>query len=269
MTSPLSDLAALAEALVPTVRKAGTAVMEVYHSDFAVEHKDDASPVTAADAAGEKIILADLARLTPDVPVVAEESAAAGSVPDIGDGPFWLVDPLDGTKEFIKRNGEFTVNIGLVVDRRPVLGLVLAPALDALYVGWVDGAGGHCFREAGGVRETISVRAPGPEGVVVLASRSHATSEALQDYLKDVTVASTTNAGSSLKFCRIAEGAADLYPRLGPTCEWDTCAAHAVLRAAGGDMTEIDGSPFLYGKAPRFLNPFFVARGAVAQGATA
>jgi 3'(2'), 5'-bisphosphate nucleotidase len=255
----LSDLPALAQALGQTARTAGAAIMDIYHSDFAVETKDDKSPVTAADAAGEKIILADLARLTPDIPVVAEESAAAGSIPDIGDGPFWLVDPLDGTKEFIKRNGEFTVNIGLIVDKRPLLGVVYAPALDTLYLGWGPGT---CLREKDGQREEIRCRVPGPDGVVVLASRSHATSDALQEYLGTTKVASITNAGSSLKFCRLAEGAADLYPRLGPTCEWDTAAAHAVLLAAGGDVVQADGSPFVYGKAPTFLNPFFIAKGA-------
>ncbi len=261
-TDTLPDLKSLADSLVDTTRRAGAAVMEVYDSDFAVHTKDDKSPVTAADQAGEDIIVADLKRLTPDIPIVAEEAAAAGDIPDIGAGPFWLVDPLDGTKEFIKRNGEFTVNIGLIADRRPVLGLVLAPALGTLYVGWMDGETGTAWRDAGAGREPIHARSPGAEGVVVLASRSHATSEALQDFLKDVKVASMTNAGSSLKFCRLAEGAADLYPRLGPTCEWDTAAAHAVLRAAGGELTLLDGGPFLYGKAAdKFLNPFFVARG--------
>jgi 3'(2'), 5'-bisphosphate nucleotidase len=261
--SSLPALDRLAGDLVATVRRAGEAVMAVYDSDFAVAHKDDRSPVTAADQAAEDIIVADLRRLTPQIPVVAEEAAAAGDIPDIGDGPFWLVDPLDGTKEFIRRNGEFTVNIGLIVDRRPVLGLVLAPALKTLYVGWMDGEAGTCWREtADGGRQAIAVRRPGPQGVVVLASRSHADSEALQVYLKDIPVASTRNAGSSLKFCRIAEGAADLYPRLGPTCEWDTAAAHAVLRAAGGTVERLDGAPFLYGKASdKFLNPFFVAKG--------
>lgn len=267
MTAPslpasLSNLPALAEALGETARQAGAAIMDIYHSDFAVQTKDDKSPVTAADAAGEKIILADLLRLTPDVPVVAEESAAEGKIPDIGDGPFWLVDPLDGTKEFIKRNGEFTVNIGLIVNQRPLLGVVFAPALDTLYLGWGEGDARQCWRVKDGQRQAISCRVPGPEGVVVLASRSHATSEALQDYLKGTKVASVTNAGSSLKFCRVAEGEADLYPRFGPTCEWDTAAAHAVLLAAGGDVVQADGSAFVYGKAPTFLNPFFIAKGA-------
>jgi 3'(2'), 5'-bisphosphate nucleotidase len=259
LPASLSDLPALAETLGKTARKAGAAIMEIYHSDFAVDTKDDKSPVTAADAAGEKIILADLLALTPDLPVVAEESAAAGVIPDISGGIFWLVDPLDGTKEFIKRNGEFTVNIGLIVHGRPLLGVVYAPVLDILYLGWGPGT---CLREKEGLRQAIQCRVPGADGVVVLASRSHATSEALQEYLKGTTVASITNAGSSLKFCRLAEGDADLYPRFGPTCEWDTAAAHAVLLAAGGDVVQTDGAPFEYGKAPTFLNPSFIAKGA-------
>ncbi|MFA7430646.1 MAG: 3'(2'),5'-bisphosphate nucleotidase CysQ [Rhodospirillaceae bacterium] len=257
----LPDLAQLAEALTSTVRAAGAVIMDIYHSDFDVEHKGDNSPVTAADAAGEKIILADLARLTPDIPVVAEEEAAAGRIPEVG-SVFWLVDPLDGTKEFIKRNGEFTVNIGLVADGRPVLGLVYVPVQDVLFVGYGPGT---AFREQGNApREAISCRRPPAAGLTVLASRSHANSEALQGYLGDKTVAEVINAGSSLKFCRVAEGVADLYPRFGPTCEWDTCAAHAVLDAAGGSVTTTDGKPFLYGKTPTFLNPNFVAHGKAA-----
>lgn len=263
-TPTAAALSALTEALIPVVYEAGAAIMEIYASDFAVERKDDHSPVTAADAAGEKIIVAALSRLTPDLPVVAEEAAAAGHIPEIGTGPFWLVDPLDGTKEFVRRNGEFTVNIGLIVNGQPVLGLVQAPVLGTLYAGWVAEDGSRAsFRETAAGRGEIRCRVPGADGLVVLSSRSHATSEALQAYLADKTVASITNAGSSLKFCRIAEGQADLYPRFGPTSEWDTAAAHAVLRAAGGSLTQVDGSPFLYGKGGRFLNPHFIARGAV------
>lgn len=257
----LPNLAELAEALTSTVRNAGAAILEIYRSDFEVEHKDDRSPVTAADAAGEKIILADLARLTPDIPVVAEEEAAAGRIPEVGD-IFWLVDPLDGTKEFIKRNGEFTVNIGLVVDGRPVLGLVYVPVQDVLFGGFGPGT---AFREQGNApREAIEARRPPVEGLTVLSSRSHANSEVLQGFLGDLKVAEIINAGSSLKFCRVAEGVADIYPRFGPTCEWDTCAAHAVLDAAGGSVTTTDDKPFLYGKTPTFLNPSFIARGKAA-----
>lgn len=274
-----ADLAPLAAALVPAVLAAGTAIMRIYAEDFAVEVKGDQSPVTAADAAGEQILLAALSQRTPQVPVVAEEQAAAGQIPDIGQGPFWLVDPLDGTKEFIKRNGEFTVNVGLIDQRQPCLGLVLAPALGRLYVGVVnrDAHGQETaqgFQQAvvadatgalqlAGAPQPLACRRPPAAGLTVLASRSHGTDaelkQALETFLSGRLVAETINAGSSLKFCRVAEGAADLYPRLGPTCEWDTAAAHAVLRAAGGEVTLLDGQPFLYGKAPTFLNPGFVA----------
>jgi len=254
-----AGLARLAEALIPVIREAGTAVMTVYESDFAVQTKDDRSPVTEADGRAEVIILEALARLTPDIPVVAEESVAAGRVPTVGDEPFWLVDPLDGTKEFIKRNGEFTVNIGLVVDRQPVLGLVLAPALDVLYLGHGPGTARRLDADGDG---PIQCRRPGAEGLVVLASRSHGDGGAMADYLSRYRVASRTNAGSSLKFCRLAEGAADLYPRLAPTCEWDTAAAHAVLLAAGGRVETEDGVPLGYAKRADFLNPHFIAFGA-------
>lgn len=255
----LPDLAALAEALRPVIRKAGAATLEVYRSDFEVFQKDDRSPVTTADRAAEAIILKALAELTPDIPVVAEEQVDAGTVPDVSGGRFWLVDPLDGTKEFINRRDEFTVNIGLVDDGVPVLGLVYCPVLDQLYVG--HNGGGGAVRETGQARADIHVRAADRDGLVVLSSRSHANSEALQGYLADMTVKEIINAGSSLKFCRIAEGAADLYPRFGPTCEWDTAAAHAVLIAAGGSVTTTDGADLRYGKE-RFLNPHFIARGA-------
>lgn len=267
LTHALPDLAALTEDLLSTARRAGRAIMDVYGSDFDVETKDDASPVTAADGAAEAIILADLARLTPDIPVVAEEQAAAGNIPEVGDGPFWLVDPLDGTKEFVSRNGEFTVNIGLVVARRPVLGVVYAPALDQMYAGHGlgNGGAGTAFREWGAsARQPITCRRPPTEGLTVLSSRNHGTPQDLDAFLAGERVAQAVTAGSSLKFCRLAEGAADLYPRFGPTSEWDTCAAHAVVEAAGGCVTTLDGGPFLYGK-PGFRNPGFVARGLAAS----
>nr|WP_221237006.1 3'(2'),5'-bisphosphate nucleotidase CysQ [Roseospira goensis] len=250
----------MAEALVPVIRAAGAAVMTVYDSDFSVRTKDDDSPVTEADGRAEAVILDALDRLTPDVPVVAEERVAAGHVPAVDDGPFWLVDPLDGTKEFIKRNGEFTVNIGLVEDHAPVLGLVLAPALDRLYVGHGPGTARLLTADAA---RPIHCRRPDPAGLVVLASRSHGDGGAMDAFLARYPVAARTSAGSSLKFCRVAEGAADLYPRLAPTCAWDTAAAHAVLLAAGGHVETAEGAPLTYdGRRPGFLNPHFVARGA-------
>ncbi len=250
---PLSDLL---ERLLPIVRDAGDVVMSVYATDFSVRGKDDASPVTEADERAEAVILAGLAALTPDVPVVAEEAVAAGRVPAIG-RRFWLVDPLDGTKEFIKRNGEFTVNIALVEDGRPLLGVVLAPALDKLYAGEV---GGDAFVEDGNGRRSISCRVPPAEGLTVLASRSHGDAAALDTFLADRKVAKLASAGSSLKLCLIAAGEADLYPRLGRTMEWDIAAGHAVLAAAGGHVTDLDGRPLAYAKRG-FENPHFAAWG--------
>lgn len=252
--------AELTQALIPLARRAGEAILAIYRSDFEVLQKDDTSPVTAADHAAEAIILEGLKTLTPDIPVVAEEEMAAGRVPEIGEGPFWLVDPLDGTKEFIKRRDSFTVNIGLVDGapggHLPRLGVVLAPALDLLYLGHGPGT---ARRISGGADTPIACRTAPPEGLTVLASRSHGDPTELDRFLAPYKVAEIINAGSSLKFCRLAEGAGDLYPRLGPTSEWDTAAAHAVLLAAGGRVTTLDGEPFVYGKGPRFLNPPFVA----------
>jgi 3'(2'), 5'-bisphosphate nucleotidase len=255
----IRSLGAVADALIPVIHTAGAEVMSVYDSDFKVETKGDNSPVTAADSRAEAVILAALDRLAPEIPVVAEESVAAGRVPTVGDGPFWLVDPLDGTKEFIKRNGEFTVNIGLIQNRRPVLGLVLAPALDILYIGHGPGTARRVTARG---EEPIRCRRPDPAGLMVLGSRSHGDGGAMDAFLARYPVASRVTAGSSLKFCRLAEGTADLYPRLAPTCEWDTAAAHAVLLAAGGHVTTESGAPLHYAKNARFLNPHFIARGA-------
>jgi 3'(2'), 5'-bisphosphate nucleotidase len=193
--------------------------------------------------------------LAPEVPIVAEEAVAGGATPQVGDW-FWLVDPLDGTKEFISRNGEFTVNIALIHRGVPVLGVVQAPALGRLYVGvlgqgaWLEDASG---------RRPIHCRAVPAEGLTVVASRSHGDAAALDAFLAGRKVAALANAGSSLKLCLVAAGEADLYPRLGRTMEWDIAAGHAVLSAAGGDVSTIDQRPLRYGK-PGFENPHFVAR---------
>ncbi|MBD5801165.1 3'(2'),5'-bisphosphate nucleotidase CysQ [Azoarcus sp. Aa7] len=250
---PLCDLL---ERLLPIAREAGEVVMSVYATDFSVRGKDDTSPVTEADERAEAVILAGLAALTPDVPAVAEEAVAAGRVPTIG-ARFWLVDPLDGTKEFIKRNGEFTVNIALVGDGRPLLGVVLAPALGKLYAGAV---GVGAFVEDAGGRHAIRCRVPPAEGLTVVASRSHGDAAALDAFLAGRKVAKLASAGSSLKLCLIAAGEADLYPRLGRTMEWDIAAGHAVLAAAGGRVAELDGRPLAYAK-PGFENPHFAAWG--------
>lgn len=252
----MTDRNALLEALVPVIRAAGDVILDIYRTDFEVRGKDDNSPVTEADERAEALILPALATLLPGVPVVAEEAVAAGHIPEVSDR-FWLVDPLDGTKEFISRNGEFTVNIALIEKGRPVLGLVLAPAMDRLFGGAEDlGA----WIEEHGTRRAISVRNPPAEGVTVVASRSHGDASALDAFLAPYKVAALRGAGSSLKICLIAAGEADLYPRLGRTMEWDIAAGHAVLSAAGGTLTTLDGSPLNYGK-PGFDNPHFVAKG--------
>ena len=248
--------AQLLESLVPIVRAAGEVVMEVYATDFDVSHKGDASPVTQADERAEAVITAALKALTPDIPVVGEEASSAGQTPELGDR-FWLVDPLDGTKEFINRNGEFTVNIALVDRGQAVLGVVLAPALGVLYAG---GVGLGAWLEKGGQRSAIACRAEPPEGLSVVASRSHGDAAALDAFLAGRRVARNVSAGSSLKLCLVACGEADVYPRLGRTMEWDIAAGHAVLSGAGGAVDRIDGGPLTYGK-PGLDNPHFAAWG--------
>ncbi|QJE72511.1 3'(2'),5'-bisphosphate nucleotidase CysQ [Aerophototrophica crusticola] len=249
-------------ALLPPVRRAAEeaakAILLHYEAGCDTTRKADGSPVTAADHAAEAVILPVLRCLTPDIPVVSEEEAAAGLTPDVTGGTFWLVDPLDGTKEFIRRNGEFTVNIALVRDGTPVLGVVLLPVTGECFA--AAGPGTALRGLPGQADEPIRVRPVPPEGLTVLTSRSHADNRELDGYLANLRVAERVVAGSSLKFCRIAEGRGDLYPRLGPTCEWDTAAGHAVLLGAGGAVDTMDGQPLPYGK-PGFLNPHFVARG--------
>lgn len=247
---------ALLDRLIPVVRDAGRVILDVYATDFEVRGKDDASPVTEADERAEAVIVKALAKLAPEVPVVAEEAVAAGTIPAV-DELFWLVDPLDGTKEFISRNGEFTVNVALVENGTPTIGVVLAPALDRLFAG-AEGSG--AFVEDGGVRRTIKVRRPPATGLTVVASRSHGDPAALADFLQGRPIAELKNAGSSLKLCLVAAGEADMYPRLGRTMEWDIAAGHAVLIAAGGSVRTVEGRPLSYGK-PGFDNPHFVASG--------
>lgn len=243
--------------VIAIAERAGAVILEHYHGATDVRAKADASPVTAADEAGEAVILAALRELTPSIPIVAEEAVAAGQVPEVGDGPFWLVDPLDGTKEFISKNGEFTVNIGLIESRQPILGVVLAPAKGLAWWGAIGQ--GACRREGGAV-SAIEARPRPASGVVAVASRSHRDAET-DAWLRAEGIEETVSAGSSLKFCLVAEGKADVYPRFGPTMEWDTAAGHAVLRAAGGRVATVTGEPFLYRK-PGFRNPGFIAYGA-------
>ncbi|MEZ5831703.1 MAG: 3'(2'),5'-bisphosphate nucleotidase CysQ [Dongiaceae bacterium] len=249
--------AGLVDGLTEVARNAGAEILKVYASDFTAARKADQSPVTAADLAAEAVILAALRRLTPDVPVIAEEQAQAHGLPEQAPDRFWLVDPLDGTKEFVARNGEFTVNIALIEKGEPVLGIVHLPALDEIY----RGHSGKAERSVqGSAFERIAARMLPAEGATMTISRSHAADERVKAEALGEHVHDTIVAGSSLKFCRLAEGVADLYPRFGTTMEWDTAAGHAVLAAAGGSVRMLDGSPLTYGK-PGFRNPHFIARG--------
>jgi 3'(2'), 5'-bisphosphate nucleotidase len=250
------DRVRLPEALSSIARAAGAEIMRHYRQGVRVEQKADHSPVTAADRDAEAIIVSALRLLTPGVPVVAEEAVSAGHAAGPCGDLFWLVDPLDGTKEFIGRNGEFTVNIALNQGGRPVAGVVYAPALDRLYAG-ADDTEPFCEDVRG--RRPIHCRTGDGRGLVVVGSRSHGDEAAMEKFLAGCEVESRRPAGSSLKFCAVAEGDADLYPRLGRTMEWDTAAGHAVLRAAGGEVWSLeDGLALAYGK-PGFANPHFVA----------
>ena len=244
----------LLEDVMAITREAGALIMEIYRSDFEVRGKQDASPVTKADEKAEHLILERLSTLQSRFPVVSEEAAAAGFVPEMGQC-FWLVDPLDGTKEFIQRNGEFTVNIALIDNGIPVLGVVFAPALDRMYAGAI---GLGAWLEVQGKRQAIECRSIPEDGLDVVASRSHGDADALDQFLKGRLVRSRKSAGSSLKICLVAEGEADLYPRLGRTMEWDIAAGHAVLVAAGGQIHAHNGDVLSYGKRD-LSNPHFYA----------
>lgn len=237
---------------------AGRVIMDVYNTDFAVAAKSDASPVTEADQRAEQLILESLRRdVGSRYPIVAEEEVAAGRMPVVNAEPFWLVDPLDGTKQFVTRRGEFTVNIALIEGGLPVLGVVHAPAIGATYWGSPLGA----FAETeGGAAQRIACRPLPEKELIAVASRSHRNAET-DAYLARYDIAETISSGSSIKFCLVACGKADLYPRTGRTMEWDTAAGHAVVRFAGGQVTTLAGEELTYGK-PGFENPHFVVRGA-------
>ncbi len=247
--SPVTNLT---DTLVNAALQAGAAIMSIYEAPIEAATKADGSPVTRADELAEKIILKILAGAASLIPVVAEESAAAGIIPDVAQ-EFFLVDPLDGTKEFISRNGEFTVNIALIQHGRPVLGVVYAPALGVIYAG---ARRGTVTNHQVTAWQPLQTR-PVPTSLTIIGSRSH-SSPAEQAFIATLPVAESIAAGSSLKFCRLAEGAADLYPRLGRTMEWDIAAGHAVLAAAGGAVKTLAGKDMVYGK-PGFENPSFVA----------
>ena len=239
-------------------REAGAAIMAIYAGEHAVEFKDDRSPLTAADKAAHAIILAGLKALTPAIPVLSEEGRDIPYAERREWPRFWLVDPLDGTKEFLKRNGEFTVNIALIEHGRPVFGLVGVPAQDKVY--WGVAGLGSWLAKGDEAPRAICVRPAAPaSGLTVVQSRSHPSPE-LADYLAGIKVAEAVAVGSALKFCIVAEGHADLYPRLGPTMEWDTAAGHAVVAGAGGRVTTLDGQPLQYNKES-LLNPYFLVSG--------
>ena len=249
----MTDHARLLDDIAEAAREAGEAILEVVRRGFDVEAKKDSSPVTEADRAAELIILAALARAAPGVPVIAEEEVAAGRIPAHGE-TYFLVDPLDGTKEFVRGGDDYTVNIGLIEDGSPKLGVVFAPATGRIHGGCV--ASGAWLDEGSG-RNEIRTRERNAK-LTAVASKSH-LNQATVDYLEEaVGTCDFVAIGSSLKFCIVAEGGADIYPRASPTSEWDTAAGHAVLLAAGGLVHGPDGSPLRYGKRA-FLNRAFVA----------
>ena len=249
----------LLDAACEIARDAGRAILEVYAgADFGVVRKSDDSPLTEADRVAHRIISERLALLDRSIPVLSEESAPAEPATRRSWSRYWLVDPLDGTKEFVKRNGEFTVNIALIDEHRAVLGAVFAPVLDRMYGGTVEA--GAWRADAGGPRQPITVRKHAATPLRVVGSRSHPSPE-LAEYLAALPPYEITDMGSSLKICLVAEGAADIYPRLGPTSEWDTAAAQAILESAGGRMIDLAGRPLRYNSKDDLLNPHFLAFG--------
>ena len=260
------DLPALVGVLSELALRAAAEIQQVAARPFDVSEKPDTSPVTEADERAEAIILAGLKAHYPDIPVVAEEEVAAGRIPDVSAGLFFLVDPLDGTKEFVKRRTDYTVNIALVENGVPVAGVVCAPARLAIWRGYSDGDTHRA--ETAGLSGTLEAGPWRPmacrdcaEPPVIVASRSHVTPETTA-FLDRYPQSECVSVGSSLKFCLVAQGDADIYPRFGPTMEWDTAAGDAVLRAAGGMTRTLDGQPLAYGRHggdKPFLNPFFIA----------
>lgn len=252
------DPAELVDQVILISRLAGREILKVYDSQFAVETKADDSPLTAADRAAHELIVHALEQLTPDIPVWSEESATI-PFPERAAWPtFWLVDPLDGTKEFIKRNGEFTVNIALVSAHEPVLGVVHVPVRDCEYYGY--SGGGAFLKEAASDAHSISVKDPAENPVRVVGSRSH-LGASLEKYLENLGPHVMVPMGSSLKLCLVAAGDADIYPRLGPTSEWDTAAAQAVVESAGGQVVDLQGRRLLYNTKAEVLNPHFLVFG--------
>lgn len=261
MTETL-DLESLCRRCVEIARDAGNRILEIYEHGFDVEQKDDKSPLTDADMASHHAIVDALAVLTPDIPVLSEESARLPFEQRSQWSTYWLVDPLDGTREFIKRNGEFTVNIALIHDHKSVIGVINVPVLGLDYFAWLDGGAYRIVNR--GEAEPIRVREIDNNRLTVAGSRSHG-SEQMQAYMARLGESTAgidmLSMGSSLKFCLVAEGRADLYPRLGPTSEWDTAAAQCIVEQAGGFVTRTDMSPLEYNTKDSLLNPFFFVFG--------
>ncbi len=256
------SLEQLCHQCVDIARHAGDKILEVYNSEYSIEHKDDKSPLTDADMAAHHAIVDRLAALTPDIPVLSEESAKLPFAQRSQWQTYWLVDPLDGTREFIKRNGEFTVNIALVHQHQSIIGVIHVPVLKTDYFAWL---GGGAFKiDNAGDATPIRVKKLDGGKLTVAGSRSHG-SEAMQTYMQQLSQQlgepELLSMGSSLKFCLVAEGKADLYPRLGLTSEWDTAAAHCIVEQAGGFVTRTDMSPLRYNTKDSLLNPFFFVFG--------
>jgi 3'(2'), 5'-bisphosphate nucleotidase len=251
----MRNLPALARALIPIAARAGDAIMRIYDLGFTVQRKEDNSPLTLADLESQRVIIEGLTEIAPEIPILSEESAQAPWDERKAWRELWIVDPLDGTREFVKRNGEFTVNIALVRDHEPVLGVVAAPALGLLY--WGASGVGAFSHHRGAPQVPIEVSPP-ESPLRVVGSRSHPSPETA-GYLARVGPHVMTGIGSSLKFCLVAEGKADLYPRFGPTSEWDTAAGQALLEAAGGHVTRLDGHRLRYNCRASVINSDFLA----------
>jgi 3'(2'), 5'-bisphosphate nucleotidase len=252
------NIAELVEPAVALAKEAGDAILEVYATDFDVQAKDDESPLTQADMASHRVIDKGLKALTPDIPIISEECGLPPFEERREWRTYWLIDPLDGTKEFVNRNGEFTVNIALIDGNRPVLGVVHVPVSGKTYTG-CDGVGAG-VRESDGSSRSIVVAPKSAAPIRVVGSRSH-RGASLDAFLETLGEVEMLPMGSSLKFCVVAEGGADIYPRLGLTSEWDTAAAQAVVEQAGGAVLELDGKPLAYNAKEDILNPHFLVRG--------
>lgn len=257
--SSFSTRGSYADKVVDIAIKASDTLMDYYEKGVSVSHKDDNSPVTSADVAASDFIVQELRKLTSSIPIISEEGAKRSLSAKDKRSMFWLVDPLDGTKSFISHTGEFTVNIALIEFGKPIFGVISIPTQNVLY--YTDDKGNAFKHRLGSNRQQITVRQAPSDGLVVIASKSHRTPET-EAYIEKLNVKNLVSASSSLKFCLVAEGKADIYPRFGTTMEWDTAAGHAILLAAGGRVDNIDGTPLRYGKE-NFVNPYFVAKGKI------